>query len=101
MAKTRVVEENRVPTVKVRALKDNVREHLVHKPTNFKFNKDGISHWPFDQFTKRRINDGDVELVKDEPAEQQQQPAEQQARPAEQQTEARRRRVADQTRPTE
>lgn len=53
---------------KVRALTDKAKK-LWHVPGGFRFNDQGISDWPYDQFTKRRIRDGDIELV-DKPQQQ-------------------------------
>lgn len=49
--------------VKVRALKENVKRDIFHIHGGFGFNEEGIADWPDDQFTKRRIRDGDVEYV--------------------------------------
>lgn len=46
---------------KVYALTDKAKK-LWHVPGGYKFNADGVSDWPYDQFTKRRIRDGDISL---------------------------------------
>jgi len=48
--------------MKVYALKDNVKKFVRHVPTGYKFDVNGVSDWPDDQFTRRRIRDGDISL---------------------------------------
>jgi len=48
--------------MKVYALKDNVKKYIRHVPTGYKFNDDGVADWPDDQFTRRRLRDGDIAL---------------------------------------
>lgn len=45
--------------MKVYALKDNVQKFIRHAGGT-KFNKEGVADWPNDQFTRRRIRDGDI-----------------------------------------
>jgi len=47
---------------KVYALKDNVKKFIFHPSGRIKFNDAGEAEWPLDQFTQRRIKDGDVSL---------------------------------------
>jgi len=47
---------------RVYALKDNVQKFIVHPANHTAFNRDGWAEWPMDQFTQRRIRDGDVSL---------------------------------------
>jgi hypothetical protein len=48
--------------MKVQAKNANVARVITH-PNGAAFDADGISHWPVDQFTLRRIKDGDVTAV--------------------------------------
>ena len=48
--------------MKVYALKDNVKKFIRHMPTGYRFDENGVSDWPDDQFTRRRIRDGDISL---------------------------------------
>jgi len=48
--------------MKVYALKDNVKKFIKHVPTGYKFDANGVSDWPDDQFTRRRLRDGDISL---------------------------------------
>ena len=54
--------------MKVRALHDKAKK-LWHVPMGYRFNDEGISDWPDDQFTKRRIRDGDIEVVEEQKSE--------------------------------
>jgi hypothetical protein len=60
--KNRAIRE-KVKYVRVRALKDSVKRDIVHWPTGFKFNEEGIALWPLDTFTQRRVRDRDVAIV--------------------------------------
>lgn len=68
----RAVPTNRPPMVKVYALKGHVQRNITHRPTGYKFTADGSAMWPMDQFTKRRLRDGDISLERpDTPAQEQ------------------------------
>lgn len=56
-------ETNEEP-VKVRVLpkNDRMREILVHPDGDLAFHQTGSVEWPLDQFTLRRIRDGDVTI---------------------------------------
>lgn len=45
--------------MKVYALHDKAKK-LWHVPYGYTFDENGESDWPNDQFTKRRIRDGDI-----------------------------------------
>jgi hypothetical protein len=45
---------------KVYALKEHVKRDMFYPIGRIKFNDDGESDWPLDQFTQRRIRDGDI-----------------------------------------
>jgi len=47
---------------RVYALKENIQKHIFHPSNRVKFNSSGWAEWPMDQFTQRRIRDGDVSL---------------------------------------
>jgi hypothetical protein len=68
----RAIPRMEVPVVKVFALKDHVKKNGFANPPQYRLNKDGVGFWPMDQFTKRRIRDGDVSL--DEPSKEIPQP---------------------------
>ena len=48
---------------KVYALKDNVKKFIFHPSGKIRFDENGVADWPLDQFTQRRIKDGDVSLT--------------------------------------
>jgi hypothetical protein len=48
--------------VKVYALKDNVKRDIKYPTGQIGFDENGESDWPMDQFTQRRIRDGDISL---------------------------------------
>jgi hypothetical protein len=47
---------------KVYALKDNVKKFIKHPAGATQFDENGVAEWPMDQFTQRRIRDGDISL---------------------------------------
>jgi hypothetical protein len=47
---------------KVYALKDNVKKYIFHPSNRVKFDEDGEADWPLDQFTIRRVRDGDISM---------------------------------------
>jgi hypothetical protein len=48
--------------VKVYALKDHVKQNIKYPIGNIAFDENGEADWPHDQFTQRRIRDGDISL---------------------------------------
>jgi hypothetical protein len=52
--------------VKVMPTSDNIRK-LVRHPSAGPFRETGPANWPEDAFTFRRLRDGDVVKVEDEP----------------------------------
>ena len=62
-----VRDATKIPMVKVLPRDDAVRKFIAHMPGNIKFPAEGPAKWPFDTFTKRRIRDGDVTLVEEQP----------------------------------
>jgi hypothetical protein len=50
-------------SVKVRARDELIAKHIYHPRGMFRFDDDGIATWPDDQFTARRLRDGDITLV--------------------------------------
>lgn len=52
--------QDRPRVVRVTPKNDAVRRYLKHGITKVGFLAEGSAEWPFDQFTKRRIKDGDV-----------------------------------------
>jgi hypothetical protein len=51
-----------VPRVRVTPKTDAIRKHIYHPRTGARFPAEGSVEWPLDQFTKRRIRDGDVTI---------------------------------------
>jgi hypothetical protein len=45
---------------------DDIRKYLKHPTTRVGFLAEGASEWPNDQFTRRRIADGDVSIEREE-----------------------------------
>jgi hypothetical protein len=67
-----------IPKVRVLPKNDEFRKFLVHPLGNIGFRETGSVEWPLDQFTLRRIRDGDVTIDESHP----QQPARPHQRPA-------------------
>jgi hypothetical protein len=61
-----------VPRVRVTPTKDNIRKYIKH-PSGGGFRSQGPTEWPLDDFTQRRIADGDV-TVEEIPQQEQRQP---------------------------
>jgi hypothetical protein len=58
-----IAEHNHIPRVRVVATRDDLRGALRHPASGTGFPSSGGSvEWPNDQFTKRRIRDGDVRV---------------------------------------
>lgn len=51
-----------VERVRVVPANDLIRKHIAHHPTGIKFPESGSVEWPLDNFTKRRIADGDITI---------------------------------------
>jgi hypothetical protein len=56
--------------VKVLPKNEEMRKLLKHPAGNIAFRAEGPIDWPDDAFTTRRIADGDVTVVNDEPAKE-------------------------------
>jgi hypothetical protein len=57
----RNIAEGAAPAkVRVTPTRDELRKVLRHPANNIPFGKTGSVEWPNDQFTKRRVRDGDV-----------------------------------------
>jgi hypothetical protein len=54
--------QDRPRVVRVVPKNDAVRRYLKHGLTKVGFLAEGSAEWPLDQFTKRRIKDGDVTI---------------------------------------
>jgi hypothetical protein len=48
---------------KVFALKSHVKDNVRHPLVHHRFDENGVAEWPLDQFTQRRVRDGDVSLT--------------------------------------
>ena len=60
-----VIENSRIPTVRVLPANDILRRKLVH-PAGIGFRDKGqAAEWPLDRFTLRRIADGGVTVVEE------------------------------------
>jgi hypothetical protein len=57
-------EERRV--VRVLPTRDDIRKHIKHPISKVGFLAEGSVEWPLDQFTRRRIADGDVTIERSE-----------------------------------
>jgi hypothetical protein len=55
-------EGRKVARVRVVPKNDAFRKALFHPRTRMRFPAQGSAEWPLDQFTKRRIRDGDVTI---------------------------------------
>ena len=51
-----------VPTMKVYAASDDIKKYIKHPFGVTQFDADGLAEWPDDQFTRRRLRDGDITL---------------------------------------
>jgi hypothetical protein len=58
------------PRVRVVPKNDELRKVLKHPTAGMAFRESGSVEWPLDNFTKRRIRDGDVTIEEREPREQ-------------------------------
>jgi hypothetical protein len=58
----KIKEGRKVPRVRVVPKNDALRQALFHPSTRMRFPASGSAEWPNDQFTKRRIRDGDVTI---------------------------------------
>ena len=59
---------------------DDIRKYLKHPATRVGFLAEGASEWPNDQFTRRRIADGDISIERAKPEPQDEQASEQEER---------------------
>lgn len=55
--------EKALHTVKVKARDEMIAKHIYHPRGMFRFDDEGVATWPDDQFTARRLRDGDITLV--------------------------------------
>jgi len=65
----RIAEASSVGRVRVVPTRDELRRVLRHPGTGVGFRETGGAEWPFDQFTKKRIREGDVTVEKRETTE--------------------------------
>lgn len=70
--------------VTVYALKDHLKKVLKHPEGGYPMNEDGSARWPHDNWTKRRIRDGDLSLENPNPTPPSEPPPEGQAQTTEQ-----------------
>ena len=67
----KIAEGTDVPRVRVLPKNDDVRRTMAHGATGARFPQGGGSvEWPDDQFTKRRVRDGDVIIEQAQSPEQ-------------------------------
>jgi hypothetical protein len=52
------------PRVRVRAANEMIKQYIFHPAGRLRFGADGTVEWPDDQFTQRRVRDGDVTIEK-------------------------------------
>ena len=55
-----VMQAQRAKPVRVVPKNDTIRKYLRHHPSGIRFPASGSVEWPMDNFTRRRIADGDV-----------------------------------------
>jgi hypothetical protein len=67
------------PTVRVLPKNEEFRKFLVHPLNNVGFRDKGAIEWPLDQFTLRRLRDGDITL--EDPKARPQRPEQRPGRP--------------------
>jgi hypothetical protein len=68
----RNIAEGAAPAkVRVTPTRDELRKVLRHPANNIPFGKTGSVEWPNDQFTKRRVRDGDVTVEARKPTDEQ------------------------------
>lgn len=67
------------PGIRVEPKNDELRRVLKHPSSNMGFRSEGSVEWPDDNFTHRRIRDGDVTVVEQKEDKDDKQPA---AKPA-------------------
>jgi len=60
-------QSSATPRVRVTPKDDLIRKHIFHPRTGARFPAEGSVEWPLDQFTKRRIRDGDVTIDESRP----------------------------------
>lgn len=71
----RVAVATRPPqVVRVVPKNDLMRRTLKHMPSRTAFPENGAAIWPYDQFTKRRLRDGDVTIEQKEEPKQEENP---------------------------
>jgi hypothetical protein len=46
--------------MKVYAINDKIKKYIKHQPSGIEFDENGEADWPNDQFTQRRLRDGDT-----------------------------------------
>jgi len=57
-----IKQSTAVPRVRVTPKNDAIRKYIYHPRTGMRFPAEGSAEWPLDNFTKRRIRDGDVTI---------------------------------------
>ena len=60
MALPRPLPPQSLPPLTVYATKENIKKYIRHPSAITHFDSSGRAVWPDDQFTRRRIRDGDV-----------------------------------------
>jgi hypothetical protein len=57
-----IAAANAVARVRVLPKNELIRKYLKHEPTKIAFRPEGSIEWPLDNFTMRRLRDGDVTI---------------------------------------
>lgn len=70
----RVAELTAVKRVRVNPRDDVIRRDILHPVAKMRFPAEGSVEWPLDQFTKRRVRDGDITIEESKPQSEQAQP---------------------------
>jgi hypothetical protein len=57
-----IAAANAVARVRVLPKNGLIRKYLKHEPTRIAFREEGSIEWPLDNFTMRRLRDGDITI---------------------------------------
>jgi hypothetical protein len=64
----KVRSQQAVPRVRVTPRDEKIRRNIKHPAGGIGFRAKGSVEWPYDQFTKRRVRDGDITIEERKPA---------------------------------
>jgi hypothetical protein len=78
----KVRSQQAVPRVRVTPRDEKIRRNIKHPAGGIGFRAEGSVEWPYDQFTKRRVRDGDITIEERKPATGEASPSTTQQAPA-------------------